>query len=91
MNLGSKKTPLELLEIATAGGAFESVQRVMTPVLGQEINLIISQLAACKPDLGTYAHIAGQAYVINKLLNTLRITLDEAKEANAEVRKSWKS
>ena len=87
IRLARRKSPLELFEVARLGGEAESVKRVMGKVLLQESDVILTQLAAVKPDFGTYAFLAGQAQVIRKLLTSLDLSLEEARDAGEKLRK----
>lgn len=80
-----EKSPIELFKAGTQAGI---IQQVMGPVLGAELETVISQFAGAKPDLGTYAHLAGQAYVLTKILKSVEMTLEEAKEASDKVRRN---
>ncbi len=81
-----KKTPLELVNFTNTAQS-ESIQRAMAPVLGKELQSIISQFSTCKPDLGMYSYLAGQAFILNKILNSVKLTLEEAQEAAQKVRR----
>ncbi len=81
-----KKSPLELVSLQGNAQA-ESIQRAMGPVLGKELHSIVSQFSTCKPDLGMYAYLAGQAFILNKILNSVRMTMEEAQDAAQKVRR----
>ena len=77
MNL-AKKTPLEDYKLSKDTATAESIQRAMAPVLGKELQSVVSQFSTCKPDLGMYSYLAGQAFILNKILNSVRVTQEAA-------------
>lgn len=83
---GNKKSPLELYSVASSGGSAETVKEIMGPVLGKEVDYLVSQLASSKPDLGHYAYLAGQAQMLKKLLTSLNLTMEEGREAAEKLR-----
>lgn len=80
-----EKSPIELFK---AGTEAHSLQRIMGPVLGAEIESVLSQFAGAKPDLGTYAHLAGQAHVLTKILKSVELTIEEAREIAHKARRN---
>ena len=81
-------SPLDDYKVAAKGAGAESIRQTFGPILGQEAESIFRQLATCKPDLGTYAHLAGQALIIQKILTSVDVTLSAAKEAADRIRKT---
>lgn len=86
--IGKKeKTPLDLLQVAKAGGEAETVKRVMGEVISRELDLLLSQFAATKPDLGEYARLAGQAQILNKIKRAIDYKAAEGAAAAKELRR----
>lgn len=82
-----EKTPLELYSVASAAGPAENIKRDLGPVLGKELDVLISELVSSKPDFGTYSHIAGQIKMIDKIMKAVDMSLAEAREALDQLRK----
>ena len=87
LRLARKKSPLELFDVARAGGEADTVKRVLGLVLVKEADAIISQMGSVKPDLGSYAFLAGQSQMLKRILTSLNLTLNEAREAGENLRK----
>lgn len=82
-----KKTPLEMVKIVSDSAQAESIKRAIAPVLGKELNNIVTQLATIKPDLGAYSFLAGQAHIVHKILKSVEVSMDEAKESHDKIRR----
>lgn len=82
-----KSSPIDLYSIASLGGNAENIKRGLGPILGRELDAIVSQFASSKPDLGQYAYLAGQASMIKKLLTSLNMTMEEGREAAEKLRR----
>lgn len=87
MRLFAQRSPLEQINLASAGGQAETVKNVLGPALQKEADSILSQLSTCKPELASYAHLAGQAQMLKKLLTSINMTLDEARELGEKLRR----
>ena len=76
----------ELLDLAKLGNDAETIKRAFSGVLSNELDLLLSQLATPKHDASEYAFIAGQIFFIKRLMKTLDLSIQEGKEAVAELK-----
>lgn len=75
------ETPEDPLSQFKAGNESATLQRILGPTLGKELESVISELAGAKPDLGTYAHLAGRAFILNKILKSAELDISQARTA----------
>lgn len=82
-----ESSPLDLYSLASEGGSAENIRRALAPILGKEIEYLLTQIGSAKPDLGTYSFLAGQIKMVHKLMVSLRLTIEEGREAADRLRK----
>lgn len=76
-----EKKPLEMYSLAVAGAEAKTVKRVLGPVLEDEKDTLLRNLANAKPDALEYARLAGQASMLFRLQGVLDYSEVEGEEA----------
>lgn len=82
-----KKTPVELFEIASAGGKAQTVSQVMGDVLQKEMDVLLSHFGNPKKTPEEWAYLAGQVNEVNKILSRIRYEKHEGEEAVEKLRR----
>lgn len=78
--------PEDPLSQYKAGHDAATLKRILGPTLDKEMQSIISELAGAKPDLGTYAHLAGRAFMLNKLSKAVELEIVQARDATDQLK-----